>query len=157
MLVGVTASRALAAALAEIDAGDRYTLADWRRAHPSPMAPGPSLADVARWTNTGADFFVAVREFLDAMALHPAEDLITERPADVADPVHQAYLGALAEYVATSRRLRVPRWAVQPDRFLEHFWFGADHTGFDALCLVQSPAAFRRRGIFISRGRLSRV
>lgn len=157
MLLGVATSPALTAALAEIVAGDRYTLADWRRTHPSPTMRGPSLADVARRANDGEDFFVGIREFLDAIRLHAAEDLIAERPADVANPVHQAYLGALAEHVATSRRMPVPAWVTEPDRFLDHLWFGADHAGFEALCLVQSPAAFRRRGIFISRGRLMRV
>ena len=50
-----------------------------------------------------------------------------------------------------------PVWATEPDRFLECFWFVSGVPGFRAIAIAQSPAAFRRRGIFIARDALSRV
>jgi len=40
---------------------------------------------------------------------------------------------------------------------LGHFWFVSDVVGFRAIAIAQSPAAFRRRGIFIACDALSRV
>jgi hypothetical protein len=42
-------------------------------------------------------------------------------------------------------------------RFLDRFWFPSAVPGFRALAIAESPAAFRRRGIFIARGALERV
>jgi hypothetical protein len=48
------------------------------------------------------------------------------------------------------------RFAVR--EFLDElFWFVSEVRGFRALALAQSPAAFRRRGIFIAEGALQRV
>jgi hypothetical protein len=46
---------------------------------------------------------------------------------------------------------------VEPDRFLDRIWFGTDRPGLEPWCLAESPAAFRRRGLFVTRGRLERV
>jgi hypothetical protein len=40
---------------------------------------------------------------------------------------------------------------------LDHMWFPGVAPGFRATALRESPAAFRRRGIFIARGALTRV
>jgi hypothetical protein len=56
-----------------------------------------------------------------------------------------------------TRGLERPAWAVEPERFLERFWFKSAVPSFRALAVAQSPAAFRRRGIFIDEGALQRV
>jgi hypothetical protein len=119
-----------------------------------------TLADVAARTNAGEDFFFCVREHLAALALVPLVEqpaLVSDRPADVADEVAQAYLGALAEHSCAAAGVAAPVWALAPDRFLDRVWFGTDRAGLEAWCLVESPAAFRRRGLFVTRGRLQRV
>lgn len=42
-------------------------------------------------------------------------------------------------------------------RMLDHMWFPGVAPGFRPTALRESPAAFRRRGIFIARGALMRV
>lgn len=119
-----------------------------------------TLADVAARTNAGEDFFCCVREHLAGLTLLVPGDragLVTDRPPDVADPVAQAYLGALAEHACATAGITAPSWAVEADRFLGRVWFGTDRLGLEAWCLVESPAAFRRRGLFVTRGRLARV
>ncbi len=49
------------------------------------------------------------------------------------------------------------RWCLsESKRFLERWWFPTDLPSVRATALVQSPAAFRRRGVFITEADLSR-
>ncbi len=73
------------------------------------------------------------------------------------DRRHDAYLGALAEHLATVHGLDRPRWSVGAERFLDRFWFVSDVPGFRAAAIAQAPAAFRRRGVFIPERSLHRV
>ncbi len=137
------------------------TLKDWLAEHPPPdRAFTQSLAGVAERAREGDDFRVAVREFLDEFGLLPRSDLraraLSEQPSPTEDRRHDAYLGALAEHLAAIHGLDRPAWAVDPVRFLESFWFPSEVRGFRALAIAQSPAAFRRRGIFIAQGSLDR-
>lgn len=146
---------------AERASGRVFTLRQWLAEHPPPDgAFTQTVAGVAYRVLRGEDFFFAVRELLDELSLAPSQDLrqaaIEERPSSLADPRHDAYLGALAEHLAATSGLRRPSWCVEPDRFLERFWFPSEVKGFRALAIAESPAAFRRRGIFISRGSLHR-
>jgi hypothetical protein len=82
---------------------------------------------------------------------------IRDRPLPTGDARADAYIGALAEHLAATPGLERPEWAVERERFLDRFWFVSDVPGFRALAIAQSPAAFRRRGIFIADGALQRV
>lgn len=137
------------------------TLKDWLAEHPPPDgAFTQSLAVVSERAREGEDFRVAVREFLDEFVLLPRTDLearaVSARPPPTGSRRHDAYLAALAEHLAAVRGLDRPAWAVEPERFLDRFWFPSDVPGFRALAIAQSPAAFRRRGIFIAQGSLDR-
>jgi hypothetical protein len=137
------------------------SLSEWLAEHPPPdSAFKQSLADVGRRAGSPPDFLIAVRELLDEVALMRGEQIaraIGEAPPPTGDPRHDAYLGALAEHLALEHGLPVPGWCREPTRFLERFWFPSTVRGFRALAIAQSPAAFRRRGIFIARGSLQRV
>jgi hypothetical protein len=137
------------------------TLRDWLRAHPpTDERFTQTLAGVAKRVRGGEDLRFAVRELLDEFALRGRDELrlqaIAEEPAHVDDHV-DAYLGALAEHLARTHRLEIPPWALQPERTLDHMWFPGVARGFRPTALRESPVAFRRRGIFIARGALSRV
>ncbi|MEX2195864.1 MAG: hypothetical protein WD844_11310 [Thermoleophilaceae bacterium] len=137
------------------------TLHDWLREHPPPdRAFRQSLAGVARRVRAGDEFLPAVREFMDEFALLPRGELraraIEKRPVSMGDRRWDAYLGALAEHLAAARGLDRPGWAVGTDRFLDRFWFVSPTPGLRALAIVHSPAAFRRRGIFLGPGALDR-
>lgn len=102
----------------------------------------------------------AVADVLDDLRLAvdgaDVERRIVDEPGP-AGPRTDAYLGALAEHVAGVHGLVVPEWALAPGRFLDHFWWPSRTVGLHARALVESPAAFRRRGIFIGRSTLRRV
>lgn len=118
-----------------------------------------SLAEVSTRAAQGEDPHMARREFLDDYARSPSADrplLLQERPAPVTPRV-DAYLGALAEHLAARDGIPVPVWAGERARFLDHFWWPSPTPGLQALAIVQSPAAFRRRGIFIGATTLDRV
>ncbi len=101
----------------------------------------------------------AVADFVDDLRWARDEDdivrRITERPCDV-DPRTDAYLAALAEYFASAHEVPAPPWADEPGRFLYRIWWPR-YPGLWARVIVESPAAFRRRGILLGAGMLSRV
>lgn len=120
----------------------------------------PPLAEVAERALAGESWRFAVREWLDRWYF--SDDAgrrlaaLQPRPALV-DPACDAYLGALAEHLALSLGLPRPDWCLDADRFLETMWFASDLPGLRASMIVESPSAFRRRGLFIGATTLSRV
>jgi len=137
------------------------TLRDWIAEHPPPDERfTQTVAGVAVRVRAGEDLRFAVRELLDEFALRGRDDLRAAALVDEPESVDlhvDAYLGALAEHLARAHRLDVPRWALSDRRMLDHMWFPGVARGFRPTALRESPAAFRRRGIFIARGALSRV
>ena len=135
---------------------------EWLATHPPPdSAFRQTLAHVSERVRAGEELRFAVREFLDELDLLPRDELrslaIGARPEPTGDPRADAFLGALGEHVAATLGIERPGWTVEPGRFLDRFWFVSDVPGFRALAIAQSPAAFRRRGIFIAAGALQRV
>jgi hypothetical protein len=138
------------------------TRSDWLAANPPPPERlTASLAGVAGRVRDGEEFQHAVREFLDEFALRGDDRsrsaAIEQRPAPTGDARHDAYLGALAEHIAAVHHLSRPAWSVEPDRFLDRFWFVSDVPGFRAVSIAQAPAAFRRRCVFVPERSLHRV
>lgn len=114
---------------------------------------------VAERARAGEPWRSAVRDFLDGFAQAPAEvgpSLLEEEPLPF-DEVGDAYLAALAEHLAYHHGLARPPWCVDPARFLRRMWFASDAPGLRASAIQQSPAAFRRRGLFIGATTLQRV
>jgi len=118
-----------------------------------------TLAETARRVNDlGSgdlrDFWVCIGDFLDdwyAADQNTRKELLLREPRTTADRRFDAYLAALAEYLGVTSGLPVPAWAGGPERFLDHFWFPTEFRSLHAMALVQSPAAFRRRGIFVDK------
>lgn len=50
-----------------------------------------------------------------------------------------------------------PAWAFEPHRYAQPWWFVSGPSSLRAMALVQSPLAFRKRGVFICDGDLTRV
>ena len=137
------------------------TLREWLARHPPPdTSYTQSLAGVARRVAGGEEFLPAVRELLDEVALlqngRQRARALAERPPATGDARHDAFLGALAEHLAATAGLERPAWACEPDRFLDRFWFVSEVEGFRAVAVADAPAAFRRRGVFVSRRALER-
>lgn len=108
----------------------------------------------------GERFLPAVRELLDEFSLLSTDAqrqrALEDRPSPTGDQRHDAYLAALAEHLAAAAGTARPSWTCDPERFLDRFWFVSEVAPFRALAIVESPAAFRRRGVFVSRGSLER-
>lgn len=118
-----------------------------------------TLARSADWIVAGEDLWAGVREFLDDFYAAPGwerEALIDERPALTGDRRMDAYLGALAEHLVVHYRVVAPDWVHGPERFLDRFWFPTSIKALHATALVESPASFRRRGIFVDETELKR-
>lgn len=135
--------------------------AAWLASNPPPDDSfRQSLAGVARRVIAGESFDLAVRELLDELVVlgraDQRERALAEEPPLIGDGPRDAYLAALGEHFALRFGIERPAWTLAPERFLERFWFKSDVPGFRATAIAQSPAAFRRRGIFIAAGALQR-
>jgi hypothetical protein len=100
-----------------------------------------------------------VGEFLDDSRSADARELLLscrERPEETGDSRVDTLVAALAEHLCVERGLVPPAWT-QEARESRPWWFVADHPGFIAMALAQSPASFAKRGVFITRGALERV
>lgn len=124
-----------------------------------------TLAEVVRREQRGEDRGMALAELLDTFyvaLLHEgraaAQACLDEEPEQHPDPIFHAYLGAVGEHLALRWGLRVPRWANHPSRFLRrpHF-MAAGMEGLKAVCIAESPTAFRRRLIFTEAEPLRRA
>jgi len=114
---------------------------------------------VAERALDGEPWRSAVRDFLDGFTgTAPAvrQTLLDDEPPAF-DEVGDAYLAALGEHLALHHDLVRPTWCVQPHRFLRRMWFASNAPGLRATAIQQSPAAFRRRGLFIGATTLHRV
>jgi len=119
-----------------------------------------SLSDVAARTLGGEPFDPLLREFLDTFyALSDADRMaasLARAPASL-DPIHDAYLAAVAEHLALRFGVASPQWSEEPSRFLTKPFFAGGFESLKATLLVESPLAFRRRLIFVSANALSRA
>ena len=84
-------------------------------------------------------------------------ELISKKPARTGSALVDAYLAALAEHLSYEVGLPAPAWVEDPDRFLTTWWIESDVPSARPTAVAQSPAAFRRRGIFISQRALERA
>jgi hypothetical protein len=127
--------------------------------HDPMSVPRPAtLEEVAARTLGGEPFDPLVREFLDTFYGSNSDMMVRAirgTPARI-DPVHDAYLGAVAEHLALRFGLPVPQWVEEPHRFLAKPFFAGGLETLKAILLVESPLAFRRRQIFVSANALSR-
>ena len=101
-----------------------------------------------------------LREFLDEFYALKGPDAqlhaVAEEPALLDHPTANAYLAAVAEHLCLTNRLSPPDWTQQERRFLKRPFFPAKLESLKALCIKESPTAFRRRMIFVDLNPLSR-
>jgi hypothetical protein len=117
-----------------------------------------SLLEISLRASDGVQGFdPAVREFLDEFNGHPERRAaaIAEKPV-LLDDVKDAYLAAVAEHLATSHGLDVPAWCERHGRRLQRAFFAGGLESLKATLTVESPAAFRRRLLFVSKNALDR-
>ncbi|MHB8451884.1 MAG: hypothetical protein ACYDAQ_15770 [Mycobacteriales bacterium] len=112
-----------------------------------------SIADLAKWL-VGVDEqqrWRLVAEFLEEYRHEPPKAqlaLLAPEPLETGDERWDVFLAALAEHLAARVDRAAPGWAEH--RTLRTFWFPFNTRAARADALVNSPAAFRRRGVFIA-------
>ncbi len=121
-----------------------------------------SLAEVAELVLDGAPFHPSLKEFLDEFYPRPSKEALADEPArlETASPegrIYDAYLAATAEALAYRTGLNTPGWAYAETRKLRHPWFALTFASMRAVLLLESPAPFRSRNLFVSENALSRA
>jgi hypothetical protein len=118
-----------------------------------------TLAEAARIGAATANADAAFREFLDEYYLTDDSAakarMLAEAPPLVA-PHRDAYYAAAAEHLALRDGLPIPDWVREPSRFLHEPYFPSGLESLKAMLIVESPASFRRRMIFVDKDPLYR-
>ena len=112
-----------------------------------------SLSVLGEWLAEARDDerWRLIAEFLEEYRHEPERErlaLLRLEPPSTGDERWDAFLAGLAEYLAARADRAAPAWAER--RSLRRFWFPFGSRAARADAFVHSPAAFRRRGIFIS-------
>jgi hypothetical protein len=117
-----------------------------------------TLVEVIRRAKAGEQKFdPALREFLDWFYVNPGSRLqaIEVRP-DSIDAVHDAYVAAVAEHLARIYGLQIPEWSETHGNGLREPFFAGGLQSLKEILVAESPTAFRRRLLFVSKDALSR-
>ncbi|MEV6924088.1 hypothetical protein AB0M46_06185 [Dactylosporangium sp. NPDC051485] len=96
-----------------------------------------------------------VAEFLEEYrweAVGSRRRLLDDEPAATGDEHWDVFLAALAEHLAARDGSAGPPWAEQ--RSLDRFWFPFNTRAARVDAVVHTPAAFRRRGVYVAPGEL---
>jgi hypothetical protein len=138
------------------------------RRHNGTYAP-ETVADLARdlrqlnirsQTKLPADATARILQFVDDFRSRrraAQRQLLTRTPELTGSALIDAYLAAVAEHLSNEVGLPAPAWVDDSDRFLRRWWIESDVPSARPTAVAQSPAAFRRRGIFISDRALERA
>jgi hypothetical protein len=121
-----------------------------------------SLAEVASWTGHRAEFHYHLADFLDAFRRAPGVSMPEQEPEPLrgrfdGGDVCDAYLAAVAVSLGRGIGVAPPGWAGGPDRRLRTPWFASPGPAIRATLLLESPAPFRERNLFVSANALSRA
>ena len=106
-------------------------------------------------------FEYELADFLHEFQLRGTANMLAEEPALLRDrfktmgAVCDAYLAAVAVSLSVRGGWRSPEWSRPPERVLREPWFANPGRHMRALLLVESPAAFRERNLFVTANALS--
>ena len=122
-----------------------------------------TLAEVAQLALQQQPFHFCLRSFLDEFYFQPEAAALETEPVRLQNAipgqgeVYDAYLAAVAETLSGQAGFQTPSWAYEESRKLRHPWFALTFASLRAVLLVESPAAFRSRNLFVSENALSRA
>src|SRR5262245_28027895 len=122
-----------------------------------------TLAEVAQLTLNGESFDRCLANFLDDFYAAPSAGALADSPVLLAPSlgdrgqVQDAYLAATAEELTRSRGFAIPAWVAAETRKLHRPWFASPLAALRAVLLLESPAAFRARNLFVSENALTRA
>ena len=122
-----------------------------------------TLAEIAELAAQGESFDLCMGNFLDGFFAEPTAAAIAAEPIRLANTLPQlgdvedAYLAATTEWLAWKFNLQPPRWAFDEARSLHRPWFASPLASIRGVLLLESPAPFRSRNLFVSENALSRA
>jgi len=122
-----------------------------------------TLTEVAQLAARGESFDRCLANFLDEFYSAPNAQALADAPVLLAPDLGQsgrvqdAYLAATAEELARAHQFAVPAWTVADARKLHQPWFASPLAALRTVLLLESPAAFRSRNLFISENALTRA
>jgi len=120
------------------------------------------LAAVADMAASGDSFDRSFANFLDGFYAAPSVKALMREPVLLAPQfgdlgrIQDAYLAATAEELARQFNLAYPSWIDSESRRLHRPWFASSLGALRAVLLLESPAGFRSRNIFVSENALAR-
>jgi len=122
-----------------------------------------TLAEVAALSARGDSFDRCLANFLDDFYEHPSAEALAPEPMLLAPQfgeqgrIQDSYLAATAEELARRYEVRASEWIYSEDRKLHRPYFASPLASLRAVLLVESPAGFRSRNLFVSENALSRA
>jgi hypothetical protein len=122
-----------------------------------------TLAEVAELAARGDSFDRCLANFLDGFYSAPSSNALAGEPPALAARfgdlglVQDAYLAATAEELARQFDLQRPTWIDTETRKLHRPWFASSLGALRAVLLLESPAAFRSRNLFVTENALARA
>jgi hypothetical protein len=122
-----------------------------------------TLVQVAELAARGDSFDRCLANFLDEFYSAPSSSALAVEPARLASRfadlgrVQDAYLAATAEELARQFNLQRPTWIDAETRKLHRPWFASSLAALRAVLLLESPAAFRSRNLFVTENALTRA
>ena len=122
-----------------------------------------SIADIAKKTNAGGDFYLLLGNFLDAFYKASANvraQMISEPPEGMDRPEYVPFLASAAHKLANDYGLEPPRWAFEKRCYLpgRNPFFACNAKGkLRLLFMYKSPAEFKHRNLFVDENVLGRV
>jgi hypothetical protein len=122
-----------------------------------------TLAHVSELAIQGESFDLCLKNFLDDFYARPNVEALQPEPSRLGPTnprfgeIEDAYLAATAEWLAWKFDLVPPKWAFDQTRALRRPWFASSLSGLRAVLLIESPAPFRSRNLFVSENALTRA
>lgn len=121
-----------------------------------------SLSEVAVGATDRSSFHLRVADFLDEFRSCRNPALLATEPDRLAGrfvggEVADAYLAAVALSLARELPAVPPGWVWAEDRKLRRPWFSSPGPAIRATLLLESPAPFRERNLFVSENALARA
>lgn len=131
-----------------------WTATEAARNASAELATGGELSDAYRCLMQLLDDY---RRALRSSCIQVAARLFEEVPPKTGDVRVDAALAALAEHLARHDGWTPPLWAFDESRQAKPWWFVSGVRSWHAMALVESPLAFRKRGVFLTASALGRV